>query len=1591
MPGCTRRPERGARRLLAGGMVPVLVAGVMAAAIPAGAQAADAQARGAASVDGQDRGPAPLSAFAASERAKKTGKPVVASALTTATSLTTAKPGGTFTVTESLVPVRAFRDGKWQGLNPVLHRNADRTVSPGVTADGLVLSGGGNGPLAVLSSHGRSMSLWWPGRLPVPALSGATATYPNVLPGVDLAVTADAQGGLSDVLVVTDAAAAADPALASLRLRVAAPGLKVTASGAGDLRVATSATAEPVFSAAAPQMWDSARPAPGSVVTTPDGTHVTKPSGAAAYSSAAGPGAAARVWRVPLSVSGTTITLTPPRTALTARGNVYPLYIDPSFEPDPVNEDNTAWTEVDSGLPDNSGDWGESSYLQVGLCDWSYCNGIGVARSFFTLPMPSQLTSSTSINSADIYTTENWSASCTPETVELRPTGPINSPDSSSPTTWDNQPSWSSTTLSQSVAFGYDSSCPYSANDVTWNVTSEIAGDAGHVSSQTWGLMAGDESGSGADLYWKQFNSGASAITMSVSYHNPPDTPTALANAPGGACVTSYASEPTIGANDLTLSATAGDVDNLNGDDSLTTTFTVKSYSTNDTVDTIKVASGNATGGVLVSTSAIPRATVETWGADGSTTSYSYYWYATTSDAGSPVLTSPQSETCYFLYNPLGPAAPGVTESSTTVTIGTSFSATFVPPAGCSTSASPCPVSFTYQLGVSAPVTVTPNNNPATGDWTGNITMTQISPVQLTVYGTSSGGNPGTTYSTEMSGAPPSPPYPDGYFTGGSYPSLLTTGTGADPSLWLSAGTGNGTLASPTDIGSLGTGINPGTDGPGDWKGAQVLHGRFSPSGVEDVMAYYPTGNDAGNGTIIAGTGDASPLRPASGNLWNISSDGPLTDPDYGNPDNPVVPSVLVAAGDASEQATGLDDLIGILGTSPSDGGTGYELDLFSATTTGQYGFTQMLSAQAPDGTADWNNYALATAQPGGSTNPDATPGDMVALFALDKATGALYESVNPTCDPGDIAGCEEGPSSTLIGTTGSTWTTISTPWGTTAPGSLVSADVNNAGTIELWTLSDGTTTPYTLSGTTLTQENAGTSLSYPDNDWQLNDGSSDAQGSTATTATDSITGDTATITGNCTGSCFWTGDDFFGTVADTASQPSSSGKISYSYVAASSGVIPATAVGASISVWFNTTTPDGVLVSYDGSPPSAATVSSDYEPVLYVGTDGKLQADMWPAGHLSSTAQVDDGLWHHAVLTDNGTTETLTLDGVTQGTSAGTPNFSWATPGYLDFGAGYLGGSWPDEPDYSTTSDTGYLTNYSGKLADVQVSGITAATADVFWQGPGSSYSLEQARGQVTGSLTGPADDGMGALGSAPAAGADANGNIYVYWRGTDDNLWEAYWNGSAWLGPYNRGMGALGSQPSVAISSNGTAYVFWKGTDGNLWEAEGPADGALSGPTDQGLGTLGSAPAAGVDANGVTYVYWEGTDGNLWEGYWNGTGWTDADRGMGTLGSQPTVAITGNGTAYVFWEGSNGDLLEAQGPAGAALTGPTDLGLGPLGSPPAAGLDINGLPYVYWEGTSPSCDLIEAYWNGTGWAGPFDRGLGPLSSQPAVAIYPS
>ncbi|MFD9737592.1 RHS repeat-associated core domain-containing protein [Umezawaea sp. NPDC059074] len=114
-----------------------------------------------------------------------------------------------------------------------------------------------------------------------------------------------------------------------------------------------------------------------------------------------------------------------------------------------------------------------------------------------------------------------------------------------------------------------------------------------------------------------------------------------------------------------------------------------------------------------------------------------------------------------------------------------------------------------------------------------------------------------------------------------------------------------------------------------------------------------------------------------------------------------------------------------------------------------------------------------------------------------------------------------------------------------------------------------------------------------------------------------------------------------------------------------------------SAELWFKTTA-QGTLLSYaDQGFPAAAGRST---PILYVGTDGLLYggfARKDPVGkrQIVTTRQVDDGQWHHAVLSAAINTQTLYLDGAEAGTLSGFVDH--AQQGRLTLGAG-SGKDWP-------------------------------------------------------------------------------------------------------------------------------------------------------------------------------------------------------------------------------------------------------------------------------------------------------------------------
>jgi hypothetical protein len=184
----------------------------------------------------------------------------------------------------------------------------------------------------------------------------------------------------------------------------------------------------------------------------------------------------------------------------------------------------------------------------------------------------------------------------------------------------------------------------------------------------------------------------------------------------------------------------------------------------------------------------------------------------------------------------------------------------------------------------------------------------------------------------------------------------------------------------------------------------------------------------------------------------------------------------------------------------------------------------------------------------------------------------------------------------------------------------------------------------------------------------------------------------------------------------------------------------------------------------------------------------------------------------------------------------------------------------------------------------------------------------------------------------SGPGAATDANGNITVHIRGTDNQLYQRAFNGTSWsgwaaLGGPNAGTFA-GAPALTAI--NGRTDIFVRGTDNQLWQRTWTATGSWTGWTSLG-GVLVDNPGAATDSNGKITVHVRGTDNQIWQRAFNGTSWSNwaalGGPSAGTFAGAPALSAT-NGRTDVFVRGTDNQLWQRTWTATSGWTGWTTLG---------------------------------------------------------------
>ena len=673
----------GARPISRWGTALVLVAlmlsstAVPAFAIPGGPGAApDPTPTAGAGTGSPDLTPGPVAAALA--QAVSSGQPVTVASETTQTHQLVANPNGTLSSVDAPLPVRVQQNGTWVPLSATLTQNSDGTFSPAATPNGVVLSDGGTGPLATLTDPvGNTLSYNLPFTLPAPAVSGSTALYSSVLPGVDLSVSVTDQGGLSDVLIVHSAAAAANPDLAKLTLTTTTQGLSLSTDAEGDLD-ATATNGGLAYTAPRPVMWDSnttsgntdtpsaqalhKKSVQAMAATPADGT-----SGGTSGSSAAGPGTGAQIAPVAMAVSPGAVVLTPDQTMLTSAGTDFPVFIDPYTNPSSSSSNPSVGGAFDevysnsecSGQPmwndpqSNLGIQGEG----VGYQAYGDTCGVGVERTFYTLPitgMPTNaVVSSSQVNATDTYAA-SWNCS-QDQPVTLNTTGSI-----TSSTDWNNQPGINTnyTPAKATVASGENPNSTCSNKSATFDVTQQVRDlVAAGSSTLTVGLFGMESPKDTTNVDFLRFSD---YISINTVFDVPPNVPAVTmspnpVNPDGNGCNnTGVGWVGAAGANGVTLNAklTTSMGEGIN----LAANFDVWDNNLN-----------NGSGGATV----VDNPPSMGWVAPGGSETlrlpqlqdgHTYGWGVQAEDNASPTgQVSPWISECHFTYDDTPPTTPAVT------------------------------------------------------------------------------------------------------------------------------------------------------------------------------------------------------------------------------------------------------------------------------------------------------------------------------------------------------------------------------------------------------------------------------------------------------------------------------------------------------------------------------------------------------------------------------------------------------------------------------------------------------------------------------------------------------------------------------------------------------------------------------------------------------------------------------------------------------------------------------------------------------------------------------------------------------------------
>jgi len=418
----------------------------------------------------------------------------------TEVSTTWANPDGTFTTESFGSPIRIKdengTDG-WRFLDFDLEVKPDGTVGPKSGYLPVTLSGEASaeevattGLVSIAADAKSNVEFGWNGALPEPVLVGATATYEDVLPNVDLVVELTSSG--FEQFFVLKTRPNADEKL-ELRLPLQADGLDVQELDNGSVQF-TNDDDELIGTVAPPLVWDSSEEGKSGLPINTTGLDMALSTGA----------------RGPPE-----LVITPAASFLSDPDVVYPVIIDPSYSGAP-----TVDTYVRSDYPTTTYATYDPTELQVG----TYNSGTTKARSYLNFSASSWKGADVTAATLKLYLFHSYN--CTASKMYVYPAGLA-----SNSTNWNNKPSMN-TSYSGSITTskGYSACAAGYANINVLNVADYLAST--NASTVGMGLKALSETD---NTSWKRFNSANASSnkpSLSVTYNRYPSTATTPTLAP---------------------------------------------------------------------------------------------------------------------------------------------------------------------------------------------------------------------------------------------------------------------------------------------------------------------------------------------------------------------------------------------------------------------------------------------------------------------------------------------------------------------------------------------------------------------------------------------------------------------------------------------------------------------------------------------------------------------------------------------------------------------------------------------------------------------------------------------------------------------------------------------------------------------------------------------------------------------------------------------------------------------------------------------------------------------------------------------------